>query len=133
VSDLVLIDTSAWIRFFRTGEENRRATDEVERLMESDRACYTEPVYVELAIGARSQDELRDGFVALHLLNAGESEWRWAWETAFKLREKGLYAGATDLVIAGAAVSRGVRVFHHDKHFRWIAEVSALEEYSYQA
>ena len=130
MSDLVLIDTSAWIRFFRTGEENRRTTAEVERLLESDLACYTEPVYVELAIGARSQDELKNNFVALPLLNAGENEWQWAWETAFKLREKGLYAGATDLVIAAVAVSRGVGLFHHDKHFRWIAEVSTLEEYN---
>jgi predicted nucleic acid-binding protein len=36
-----------------------------------------------------------------------------------------------DLLVAATAITNDLRVFHHDSHFRSIADVAALHEYSF--
>lgn len=68
MSDLVLIDTSDWVRFFREGKENHEVADEVERLLNDELASFIEPVYLELVVGAKvpeGLERLRQRFVLL--------------------------------------------------------------------
>lgn len=134
MSDPVLIDTSAWTRFFRKKPDNPTTADEVERLLVEGLACHAQPVYLELVVGAggsRGLDELKGNLGALPILKVGEREWHRAGETALALRTKGLRVDIADLLVAATAITNDLRVFHHDGHFRSIADVAALREYSY--
>src|SRR5450759_1007456 len=113
MSELTLVDTSAWTRFFRKKPDSPATADEVERLLVENSACYTQPVFLELVVGT------------------GESEWQRALQIAAALRRKGLRVDIVDLVVAATATINKVRLLHHDKHFRQIASVSDLREYSY--
>lgn len=134
MSERTLIDTSAWVRFFRKGAENKGIADEVEHLLDDGQACYTEPVYVELVIGARlpgGLELLKDSFLSLPVAKIEEGDWRLAWELVYLLRKKGLRVDVADLLVAAKAINNDVRVFHNDKHFSWIAKISRLREYSF--
>lgn len=69
MSNLVLIDTNAWITYF--DPEYRGMPDvanEVERLIDGERACYTEIIYLELFVGIKSEGDVRKfkSAVAIH-------------------------------------------------------------------
>ena len=134
MNDRAIIDTSAWIKFFRKGKNNKQVADEVERLIIDELVYYTEPVYIELVVGAGARSgirELEKYFDILPIFKAGEKEWRQAWNIAYSLRTKGLRVDIVDLIVAAAAINNDVAVFHHDKHFRLIADVAPLKEYSF--
>jgi predicted nucleic acid-binding protein len=134
MSELTLVDTSAWTRFFRKKPDSPATADEVERLLVENSACCTQPVFLELVVGSGGSQgvkELESDFSALQLLKAGESEWQRALQIAAALRRKGLRVDIVDLVVAATATINKVRLLHHDKHFRQIASVSDLREYSY--
>ncbi|MFH1150347.1 MAG: PIN domain-containing protein [Actinomycetota bacterium] len=134
MSDLVLVDTSAWTRFFRNKPDDPATADEVERLLVEGLACYTQPVYLELVVGARGGrglEELKENLEALPVLGVGEREWDLAVETAMSLGTKGLWVDMADLLVAAVAITNNTRVLHHDNHFRAIAGVAALREYSF--
>jgi len=134
VNEPVIVDTSAWVSYFRKGKDKGQVADEVERLIVEELAHYSEPIFLELAVGARAGDgvaELEKNFGALPILKVEESDWHRAWETAFALRRKGLRVDIEDLIVAATAIGNGAIVFHHDKHFRSIADVAPLKEYSF--
>ena len=134
MNDRAIIDTSAWIMFFRKGKNNKQVADEVERLIIEELAYYTEPVYIELVVGAGARSRIRElekNFGALPIFKAGEKEWLQAWKIAFSLRTKGLRVDIVDLIVAAAAINKDVAVFHHDKHFRMISGIAPLKEYSF--
>jgi predicted nucleic acid-binding protein len=134
MNERTLIDTSAWVKFFRRGKENSQVADEVELLLNDDMAFYTEPVYLELLVGAKVPDgieRLKQSFLNLPLLQVGAEDWQQASQLALSLRESGLRVDIVDLVVAATAISNEVTLFHHDKHFRWIAGVSNLRERSF--
>ena len=55
MSDLVLIDTNAWITYFTPGfRDLPRVAQEVEKLIAAGRASYTEIIYMELFVGVQS-------------------------------------------------------------------------------
>lgn len=134
MSDRVLVDTSAWTRFFRKKPDNLATADEVERLLTEGLACFTQPVYLELLVGARrndGMDELERDFSVLPVLKVGEAEWEQALEVAVALRKNGLRVDIVDLVVAAAAITSDVWLFHYDNHFRLIAGVAPLRERSF--
>lgn len=133
-SELVLVDTSAWTRFFRKKPDSPAAADEVERLLGEGLACWVRPIYLELLVGARGKDgvdALEASFSALRRLDAGDREWDEAASIASSLRKKGLRVDVVDLVVAASAITNGVSLFHHDRHFKQIAGVAALRERSF--
>lgn len=134
MNEPVIVDTSSWVRFFRKGKDKGQVADEVERLVVEELAHYTEPIYLELAVGARAGDgvaELEKNFDTLPIMMVGEDDWHRAWEMAFTLRRKGLRVDSVDLIVAATAIGNGAIVFHHDKHFRSIAGVAPFQEYSF--
>jgi tRNA(fMet)-specific endonuclease VapC len=134
VSDRVLVDTSAWTRFFRKKPDNHATADEVERLLTEGLACFTPPVYLELLVGARrneGMDELERDFSVLPVLEVGAVEWNKAFQVAAALRKKGLRVDTVDLLVAAAAITNDVWLFHYDNHFRLISRVAPLRERSF--
>ena len=60
MNDRAIIDTSAWIKFFRKGKDNNQVADEVEHLLVEELIYYTEPVYIELVVGAGARSGIRE-------------------------------------------------------------------------
>lgn len=121
----VLVDTSAWIDFFRAdGDPEVHA--QVKSCVLHRRARLADMVLLELWNGARST---RDR----HLLERLQEEiervstspqvWAEAWGLARKLRAGGITAPATDILIAACARHHRLELLHRDAHLDRIADL----------
>ncbi|MCI5159481.1 MAG: PIN domain nuclease [Candidatus Electrothrix sp. AUS1_2] len=115
----VLIDTSAWIDFFRgTGGA---AGDRVAELIRLDRAYLTGPVMAELLHGARGKRETKEldaVFATIPILDVRREDWITTGTTLHALRKKGLSVPLTDVLIASVAQQHKMAVLTLDKHFQ---------------
>jgi predicted nucleic acid-binding protein len=114
----VLIDTSAWIEFFRP-QGDPALKSRVADLIALGAAAYTCPVRYELVLGARPK-ELSDLHQALGFSNrviATSTHWDRAADLAGKLRAKGLNFPALDLLIATVASAEKFPLLARDAHF----------------
>jgi predicted nucleic acid-binding protein len=118
-SHFALIDTSAWIEFFRI----RGSTDIRERitsLILRGEAAWCEIIRLELWNGARGQPEIAalDRMESTaRLLPVTPEVWRMADRLARSSREAGKTFPISDLLIAACARFYGTEVIHKDRHF----------------
>lgn len=126
---LVLVDTSAWVEFFRDAASPYAET--VDLLLEENAVCTCNLVIAEIVPAARSQsqyDELLDYFGALPLLQEPADLWRQVMEAAFLLRRKGCNGiGIPDLIIAVTARSHHLPVLSKDRHFKVMRDHLGLD------
>ncbi|MCI5145375.1 MAG: PIN domain nuclease [Candidatus Electrothrix sp. AR3] len=118
----VLIDTSAWIDFFR--DIDGAAGDLVADLIRLDRAYLTGPVMAELLHGVRGKREatqLHSVFAAIPVLEISQKDWIATGNTLHTLRKKGLTIPLTDVLIASVAIANNMPVLTLDKHFRHLS------------
>ena len=116
---LVLVDTCAWIDFFRN--DTGALGDCLAALIEADRAAVTGVVVAELLQGIKTEKEQQSldfVFATVAYLNTEEQDWRDAGQTMRQLRQKGITVPLTDALIASVARRHGVAVFTVDKHFQ---------------
>lgn len=120
---MVLIDTSAWIEFFRA-EGNWYMKSRVAEYLSLGRAAYTCPVSFELFLGARPSElaDLREGLGFAQRIPMNPGHWDTAAVQGSKLRSHGLTFPATDLLIATIAVESGSPLLSCDKHFEQIRD-----------
>ncbi len=114
----VVIDTSAWIDFFRSG--SGKAADSVTRLIDADQAIMVGPVMAELLRGVRSDKEsrqLKPLLAALPYVEVVREDWEAAGNTLQKLRTCGVTLPLTDVLIATIASRRRLPVLTLDKDF----------------
>lgn len=114
----VLIDTCAWIDFFRLPQGE--LGDAVQRLIESDRAVLTGPVLTELLHGTRTDREtaqLREALDVLPFVSVERADWERAGELLRGLRVQGITVPLTAALIAAVALQRGLLLLTRDKHF----------------
>lgn len=114
----VLIDTSAWIDFFRKGDDPVSA--KVSALVEADQVVMTGTVMTELLQGTRNEKEARrlaHLFSILPFIETERIDWQVAGETLLKLRRLGITIPVTDAVIGTVAHRRGFAVLTTDGHF----------------
>src|SRR5450756_1471348 len=94
MSDLVLIDSSAWIEFFNDRKSRDvKVSAEVRRVMEDDRAATTEPIFVEIATGAKGKRQLdswRKVFSVLRLYSVKTAIWLKSADNGYKLARRGI-------------------------------------------
>jgi predicted nucleic acid-binding protein len=131
-SDLVLVDTSAWIEFFRKDQADSVTAIEVERLLSEDLVVTTRPVLFELAAGAKSKkslEKLRGMFSSFHEARVTEHVWSAATDNVFALRSNGFTVPLADHLIAAVSISYGISLMHLDKHFEQIASVVPLKQH----
>ena len=115
----VLIDTSAWIDFFR--DSSGAVGDMVAELIRLDRAYLTGPVMAELLHGARGKQEatqLDDVFVTIPILDVSLEDWVTTGTALHALRKKGVSVPLTDVLIASVAQRNKMAVLTLDKHFQ---------------
>lgn len=128
--DRVLVDTSAWIEFFRKKEPWHSA---VLSLMDHGRICCIGVIIAELLQGAKSEKELsvlRDFIHVFEFLPEDVCLWDKAGELSYRLRKAGKSVGLSDCFIATTASINGAELLTNDRHFEVIREDSGLRLYS---
>jgi len=118
----VLVDTSAWIDFFRRRDGN--VGDTVADLIERDQAILAGPVMAELLRGIRGSKEagqLKTLLGALPYVEVQRPDWEVAGKSLRELRLRGLTLALTDAVIAAVALRHGLPVLTLDKDFEHLS------------
>jgi predicted nucleic acid-binding protein len=118
VKGRVLVDTSAWIEFFR--DRDQRVASAVDALLEAGTAVLAGPVLAELTQGARSRREQRAVARLREVLEYVESEqtdWETAGRSARRLRRDGQTIPLIDTLLATVARRHRLPVLTTDKHF----------------
>ena len=125
---MTLIDTSAWIEFFRPkGDPHVKAL--VRDLMPIKEAAYTCPVAFELLSGARKEElnDLRTGLDLATRILLRPEHWDLAGSSNAALRASGINLPASDLLIATVAHAQHLPLLAKDAHFVTIREHSLPE------
>jgi len=114
---VILVDTSAWIDFFRgKGSLAGRVGD----ALATNEAALCGPIITELRRGLRSPSERRKVIPLLdgcHQLEQPANLWEEAAELGYVLARKGVTVKTLDLLIATYALSHGVAVLASDADF----------------
>jgi len=117
MADQQLIDTSAWIEYFRRdGDPNTR--ERVAESVRSQRAVFCDMVFLELMRGNRRQHE-KARLVAEtlpHLATDGNC-WKKAVDVASRASEAGKPVPNTDLLIFACGRAHQAEIIHRDGHF----------------
>jgi predicted nucleic acid-binding protein len=117
---MILVDTSAWIDFFRgSGPLCQRVDD----LLEANEVALCGPVIAELRRGLRSQAERKKVLPLLtgcRLLAQPAELWEDAGDLGYLLARKGIAVKTLDLLITTYALDHGVALLSGDADFRTI-------------
>jgi len=118
MTSVLLIDTSAWIHFFR-GKQSA-VTDSVQLALQLGLARLCGPVKAELLQGTKTRKEkqqLSVMFDAVESLATQEEDWETAGISLQMLRENGVTLPLTDALIAAIANRHKAHVLTLDHHF----------------
>ena len=125
---MILVDSSAWIEFYRASGDPGVA-GAVARAIEEDSVCTNGIIQAEIvpfAPDRKSFQQLTDDFKAFHWIEIGRKDFDLAAGMGFDLRRRGVTVPATDLIIAACAIRTGARLYHLDSHFDQIAKHTRL-------
>ncbi len=127
---MVLVDTSAWIEFFRR-DGNVETKLALRGLLDKYEATLCGPVEMEFLGGALPQEKkrLHSWFNVLPYVRNNQKIWRQAADTFSQLRKNGLTVPWNDTLIATITLGQGCRVFAIDKHFTAMAPHLGLRLY----
>lgn len=116
MAERVLIDTSAWVDFFRGVDPVREA---VRSLVLDDAALRCGPVELELRHGLRRGEvgEVVRVWYGLQLLPTDELDFTSAGDLLRDLREGGISIPSMDALIATLALRHQVPLLAVDRHF----------------
>ena len=117
---MILVDTSAWVDFFR-GRGTLAAT--VDELLDLGEAALCGPIVTELRRGLRPTERSRvlpllDG---CELLAQPDDLWTTAGDLGAALARRGIVVKTLDLLIATHAIGHGVALLTRDTDFKAIA------------
>ena len=120
---MTIIDTSAWIEFFRK-KGSLEYKSRVAELISARTAAYTCPIRYELFLGARPEEVpmLEQGLGFSVRITTNESHWDKAARCGAALRAKGLNFPSLDILIAAVAHSEKVPLLAKDAHFETIRQ-----------
>ena len=120
--DKVLVDTSAWIDYFRKKEP---VYSRVSTLLDDDKICCIGLVMAELIQGVKNRNgikALEDFIYVFTFLEESAKLWAKAGELSFTLGKAGKPVGLADCYIAILANRNKVGLMTLDSHFRSIKE-----------
>ena len=121
---MILVDTSAWIDFFRGTEPFAEAVDAA---LDSGDAALCGPVLTEIRRGLRAahRNRVLPLLEGCHLLSQPDDLWPSAGDLGAFLARRGLNVKTLDLLIATYAIAHGIPVLSADRDFRAIAKAGA--------
>jgi len=127
---MVIIDTSAWVEFFRRdGETLIKLT--VKGLLDAFEGALCGPVEMEFLGGARPNEmkAIQRWFDIMPYLKNDQKIWRKAAENYSKVRASGHTVPWNDILIATIAKENEAVVYAHDKHFTIMAKILKFRLY----
>ena len=116
---MILVDTSAWVDFFR---DRRPLADLVDQAIEDDEATLCRPVTAELRRGLSSTGRAK----ALQLMRGCHSLpdppdlWEEAGDLGYLLGRRGVTVKTLDLLIAAIALAHDIPILTRDSDFAHI-------------
>lgn len=124
MSELVLVDTSAWIELHRR-DGDPAVKLAVRGLLDAFQAALCGPVEMEYLGGARpaERERLQAWCNVLPYLRNDQKLWRKTAANYALLKSKGITAPWNDVLIATLAVENNCRVYAVDKHFDAMAPI----------
>lgn len=120
---MILVDTSAWVEFFRDRGPIAGLVDEA---LASGEAAMCGPIETELRRGLRSGQERRKVLTLLggcHWLSTPDDLWVEAGELGYALRRRGVTPKTLDLLIATYALAYNATLLTLDRDFRHMQKV----------
>jgi predicted nucleic acid-binding protein len=113
----VLVDSSAWIQYLRSGQDE--VSETVDDLLQEDRAALCGMVELEVVQGLRSRERRRvsELFSVLTYLETERRDYIRAGERLRELREGGITVPAADCIIGVLALRHGLPLLTLDRHF----------------
>jgi predicted nucleic acid-binding protein len=114
---MILVDTSAWIEFFRGRDP---VASKVDAALETNDVAICGPVITELRRGIRSRSDrarVLPLLAACHLLDQPTSLWEEAGDIGFSIGRRGVTVKTLDLLIAAYAMSHDVPLLTLDRDF----------------
>jgi predicted nucleic acid-binding protein len=130
--DKILVDTSAWIEFFRKKEPWHSS---ISGLIDDKRVCCSGLILAELIQGAKSEKELevlRDFRHVFEFLDESVDLWQAAGELSNALQRKGKSVGLSDCYLAASAKEHKVKILTLDKHFNVIKGTAGIALFDLQ-
>ena len=124
---MTLIDTSAWIDFFKG---TPAAVRRIDALLADGDAAITGPVLAEVLSGTRTKEayrHLRELLLGLEWLSEPAEAWGLVADARFALARQGTQASLVDLLIALNARAAGASLLTRDRDFTRIRDVVPLE------
>jgi predicted nucleic acid-binding protein len=133
MSDLVLVDTSVWVRYLRR-DPDPEIVRRVQSWLDAGRAATTEIIKLELLPATRDDAEfqrLSATLDALQQIAPDAGTWRSAARNGFTLRRAGVIVPTTDLIIATLAQLVEAELAHLDRHYELMAPHLVLRTISF--
>ncbi len=127
----ILIDTSAWIAYFK--ENDQLFAEKMDQLLTHSEIFVPKVVLAELIQGARSEKEISviEEFIdAFQVIDQTKETWLEAGMLSFSMKRKGITIHLTDCYIAILALENGCRIFSLDEHFKLIKKFTKLKLFS---
>ncbi|MEM0488756.1 MAG: PIN domain-containing protein [Candidatus Bathyarchaeia archaeon] len=128
-----LLDTSVWVRYFRP-QRYKKLKTEVEKVLATGSVFTCWVVKAELLVGAKDEaalERLLAEFQALEDVALTPAVWEEAARLGHTLRRQGFLIPLSDLLIAQAAISAGLELWHADEHFEQIQRITPLKTRSF--
>ncbi len=129
MKDEVLVDTSVWVLYLRTGRHGNVKTAVRDVLDRQDvRTCWV--IKAELLVGARDDEafeNLAQRLAALPEVPIDASIWEGGARLGNRLRREGLLVPLPDLLIAQTAVAQNIALWHADEDFERIRQLVPLK------
>lgn len=127
---MVIVDTSAWITFFRRDGDHFVKLS-VKGLLEAFEAALCGPVEMEFLGGTRPHEmqRIQPWFNLIPYLSNDQKLWRKAANNYSTLRAKGHTLPWNDILIATIALEKGVAVYAHDQHFEILSKELGVSLY----
>ena len=111
----VLIDSSVWIEYFKSG-----GIEKLDRLIEEDLACINDLILTELspALRLKNETEILEGLQAVSMISLN-IDWEIVRDYQLINLKNGINkVGIPDLIILQQIIDEKITLFSFDKHFR---------------
>ncbi|AFK85094.1 MULTISPECIES: type II toxin-antitoxin system VapC family toxin [Thermoanaerobacterium] len=127
MKDKILIDTSAWIEYFRN---KREIVEIIDDMLLHDRAYITGFIIAELFQGVKTEKEramLERYIDSIPTVSCDDKDWIRVGKLSFKLRRDGKTIPLSDVLIAYLAIKNDMMIFSFDQHFKMIDGVKLFD------
>ncbi len=132
--DYVLVDSSAWIDFFKFPQSIYAQV--LDQLLDSNQVCICGLVLAEIVPSVRTEqqvEDLKSYFYALKILPDPVDLWNKIIKLQFLLKKRGVNGmSIPDLIIALTAHESDVRILTKDRDFLQIQKVISINIYTPQ-